>query len=305
MGVLDRRVVLVTGKGGVGKTLVATLLALRAARSGRRTLLCETFGARRVPSHFGKESQGYAPLPLAPSLSTLSITSEASIEEYLLRVLRFRAVYEMVFRNRVMGPFMDAVPGLHDLMQLGKVWDLERTRVRGAPEWDLIVVDAPATGHGLTMLDSPRAMMDMTVAGPFHDNARGIAELFEDPARTGIVLVCLPEDMPLRETEQLWSSLGRMQRAVAGIVLNELHAPPVPDAAFYASVRDALDAQADPAGRATLRLADHALGRQLLQRQARERLGALGPRLAEIPFLDGGEIGRSELEQLLTHVETL
>lgn len=305
MGVLDRRVVLVTGKGGVGKTLVATLLALRAARSGKKTLLCETFGARRVPSLFGKESQGYAPIPLAPSLSTLSITSEASIEEYLVRVLRFRAVYEMVFRNRVMGPFMDAVPGLHDLMQLGKAWDLERTRLRGAPEWDLIVMDAPATGHGLTMLDSPRAMMDMTVAGPFHDNARGIAELFEDPARTGIVLVCLPEEMPIRETEQLWGGLGRMRSAVAGIVLNQVQDPPVPDAAFYAAVRDVLETQADPAGTATLRLADHALDRQHVQQQARERLGALGPRLAEIPFLDRGEFGRTELDGLLAHVETL
>jgi anion-transporting ArsA/GET3 family ATPase len=100
MGVLDRRVVLVTGKGGVGKTLVATLLALRAARSGKKTLLCETFGARRVPSLFGKESQGYAPIPLAPSLSTLSITSEASIEEYLVRVLRFRAeAWQTYFGN--------------------------------------------------------------------------------------------------------------------------------------------------------------------------------------------------------------
>ena len=283
MGVLDKRVVLVTGKGGVGKTLVAALIALRASRAGLRTILCETWGAQQVGALFGKPTRGYAPTQLSPTLATLSITSDASMEEYLLRVLKFRTLYDMVFKNRVMGPFVDAVPGLHDLMQLGKVWDLERTTPEGRPAtapgaraWDLIVVDAPATGHGLTMLDSPRAMMDMTVAGPFHDNARAIAELVESPARTGIVLVTLPEEVPARETEDLWSRLGRFRASVCGVVINGVEPPAVPDVAFFERMRTPLGEGANPPGRDALRLADRALARALRQRDTRARLRTLG-----------------------------
>src|SRR5688572_30081635 len=118
MSVLDRRVVLVTGKGGVGKTLVSTLIALRAARAGRRVLLCETSGAERVPSLFGQRGKGYEITEVAPGVDTMSINSEAAIEDYVVMQLRFRRLYRMVFRNRVVGPFVDAVPGLHDLVQL-------------------------------------------------------------------------------------------------------------------------------------------------------------------------------------------
>ena len=310
MAVLDKRVVLVTGKGGVGKTLVAGLLAVRAARAGMRTVLCETFGAQQVGWLFGVTTHGYAPTQLAPNLSTLSVTSEASLEEYLLRVLKFRTLYDLVFRNRVMGPFMDAVPGLHDLMQVGKVWDLERTAApRGGRAWDLIVVDAPATGHGLTMLDSPRAMMDMMVAGPFHDNARAIAELVEDPARTGIVLVSLPEEVPVRETEDLWARLGRFRPSVCGVVLNGVERAALPDPAHYARVRGSLATGANAAGLDAIALADQALARVEQTRDARRRLAVLvgegrSPALVELPRLAQAP-SASELATLARALEAL
>ncbi len=312
MSVLDRRVVLVTGKGGVGKTLVSTLLALRAARAGKRVLLCETFGCQRVPELFGVVSRGYTPVSLAPKLWTSSITSDQALEEYLLRVLKFRKLYELVFRNRVMGPFMDAVPGLHDLIQLGKVWDLERTRERGAPAWDLLVVDAPATGHGLTMLGSPRAMMELTVAGPFHDNAAEIARLFEDPARTAAVLVTLAEEMPVRETVDLWGRLGNARQLVGGVVLNQVHASPLPDAALYARLRARLVAQANAAGLEALADGDAELRRVATQDDARERLREMvagrGIPVVDVPYLaDLGAEGAPapQFDALLSRVEGL
>src|SRR5665647_3407803 len=100
MSVLDRRVVLVTGKGGVGKTTVSALIALRAARAGKRVLLCETSGATQVPPLFRVRGQGYELTEVAPRLHTLSITSEAALEDYIVKQLHFRRLYRMVFRNR-------------------------------------------------------------------------------------------------------------------------------------------------------------------------------------------------------------
>ncbi len=304
MSVLDCRVVLVTGKGGVGKTFVSALLALRAARSGKRVLLCETFGCQRVSELFGVVSRGYTPTLVAPNLWTSSLTSEQALEEYLLRVLKFRKLYDLVFRNRVMGPFMAAVPGLHDLIQLGKVWDLERSRERGAPAWDLLVVDAPATGHGLSMLGSPRAMMELTVAGPFHDHAADIARLLEDPARTAAVLVTLAEEMPVRETLDLWERLGSGRQLVGGVVLNQVHASPVPDVALYARLRAHLVTHADAAGLESMAECDEALRRIAEQDAARERLQKMvagrGIPVVDVPFR-----APAALDAIVANVEAL
>ncbi len=305
MSALDRRVVLVTGKGGVGKTTVSALLALRAARAGKRVLLCETSGVEQVPGIFGVQGKGYEPVEVAPRLHTLSIRSEAAIEDYVVMQLRFRRLYRMVFRNRVVGPFLDAVPGLHDLIQLGKVFDLERSQVAGRPEWDLLVVDAPATGHGLTMLASPRAMMELTVTGPFHDNAASVAALFEDPRRTGLVLVSLPEEMPLRETEELYQRLGPSRPLVRALILNELHPSPVPDPAIYLELRPALETGTDPAGAEALALADSGLRRLAHQEHAQRRLSALGPPVYGLPFLYRRDLGPSDFTRLLPAVEAL
>ncbi|MFN7144895.1 MAG: ArsA-related P-loop ATPase, partial [Myxococcota bacterium] len=175
----------------------------------------------------------------------------------------------------------------------------------GRRDWDLIVVDAPATGHGLTMLASPRAMMELTVTGPFHDNAHDVARLFEDPARTALVLVSLPEDMPLKETEELHAKLGPLQPLVRGLVLNELHPEPVPDRAAYAALRPTLDAAANAAGKEALAIADVALHRAARQDAARRRLEALGPPVVGLPFLYKRDLGPPDLAHLLPSVEAL
>ena len=202
------RVVLVTGKGGVGKTTVALAIALRYAERGLSTVLVETAGAEQIPEIFGVEGQGYTPTQVAPGLWTLRLTPEEAIEDYVVQQVRFRRLYAMVFKNRVMGPFIDAVPGLHDAVQLGKIFDLHRESAGGRPRWDRIVVDAPATGHGLTMLGSARSLMDLTRAGPLHDGVKQVQDVIGDPQRTGVVLVSLPESLPVNETIELGARLG-------------------------------------------------------------------------------------------------
>lgn len=292
-GLSDRRVVLVTGKGGVGKTTVAASLALAASKRGKRVLLCETQGATRVPALFGRPGKGYQPCQLGPNLWTLSITPADAIQEYVLLQLHFVRLYKLVFQNRVMGPFVDAVPGLHDLIQLGKVWFAEREMEGGKPRWDQIVVDAPATGHGLTMLGAPRAMMELTRAGPFYENAKEIAELVEDARRTALVLVTLAEEMPLRETEMLHQRLGALHTLVSGVVLNEMHPLPVPQPVAWPADREVLMAGGADAA---VRVVDAELRALARQAEARVRMRALGAPLAELPFLFRRDLGRTELE---------
>ncbi len=300
----ERRVVVVTGKGGVGKTSVSIALGLQAARRGLRTLVCETSGADQVCGRFDVPFKPYTLAELAPNLHTLSIQPEAAIEEYLLRTLRFRKLYEMVFRNRVMGPFLEAVPGLHDLIQLGKVFDLEREKVSGLSfrsrrAWDLIVIDAPATGHGISMLTAPGGMMRLTRSGPFFDNARDVAALIEDPARTTILLVSLPEELPVAETAELYGRLGRFQAQVAGVVLNAVQPDPLPRA--YPQLRDGLHAAANEAGREALALADATWARGEMEDRARHHLGRIGVPLIDLPDMQLPALGRPELDRLADH----
>lgn len=225
----ERRVVVVVGKGGVGKSTIAGGIASLAASRGMRTVVAEMNGAETMPTLFDHEPVGYAVDELAPNLFTLSIRAEDAIEEYLVRMLRFRILYDVVFRNRYIGPFMNGVMGLSDLISVGKVMDLEWERVDGshgedseAPRaWDLVVVDAPATGHGLSLLHAPQSMMDVTRVGPLFNNARTIRDLLADRQRTTAVLVTLAEEMPVSETIELANRLReRSDVGIGGVVVN-------------------------------------------------------------------------------------
>jgi anion-transporting ArsA/GET3 family ATPase len=144
------------------------------------------------------------------------------------------------------------------------------------------------------MLGAPRAMMDLTVAGPFHDNAAQIAGLIEDPARTALVLVAIPEEMPVRETLDLHSRLGRMQRQVAAVVLNEVHPSPTPDVAAWPHVREHLLASTKGAAELCA-VVDAELRAVARQDEARRRLAAIRPP-AELPFLFRRDLGRPEFD---------
>ncbi len=273
------QILVVTGKGGVGKTTVCTLLALRAARSGKRAVIVETGGARIVPGWFGRASRGYDTVELAPGVATLSVTPELAIEDFVVSRIKVRRLYRLVFQNRVMTPLLEGVPGLGELVQLGKAYALAEERTaRGARVWDHVIVDAPATGHGLTMLASPRLMMEVTGSGPFHDNAKLVHDAIGDRARTGIVLVSLPEEMPVTETKELWARLGPAREQVRATVLNGVLPDPFDEATDWPAARADLAELDDPAVDEAVAMTDDWATRAAIQRRLRRELRGRDPR---------------------------
>lgn len=292
------RILYVTGKGGVGKSVVTAALGLHAARRGLRTIIAEPSGAARMPELFGVKGRGYELTRLRDRLHSISITPEQAMEDYVVQQIRFRRLYRMVFRNRVMGPFVDGVPGLHDAVTLGKVFDLEREAAGGRKAWDLVLVDAPATGHGLSLLASARSMMDLTRAGPLYDGNKMVEERISDPAVMGLVLVALPEEMPVAETLDLWRRLGSRRQQARLCVLNQCVAPPLPADVDWPRVRSAL-AGAAPAIAEAAALTDTWVDRHRRQQAAASRLDeGLPLPLLRLPDLPDRDISVDDLEAL-------
>lgn len=307
---LDRRVVFVLGKGGVGKSVVSASLGLLAASKGRRAIIAEAAGAETMSALFDREPVGYEGKRLAENLHALSIEPGAAVEEYLVRTLKFRLVYEMVFRNRFVEPFMNAVMGLSDLITVGKVMDLEWERVDGSvgpdaegpKKYDLVIVDSPATGHGLSLLRSPQAMMDVTRVGPLFNNARMIQDLMADPDRTGVLLVTLAEDMPVSETIQAAREIREQGSAkLLGIVVNGV-VPPVFDDPAVAAHWDAVREEGLRLGGApadAVRDAERSLrDRERAERHIARLEAELGLPTLELPLLSKRDLDRGALAQL-------
>ena len=312
---LDKRVVVVVGKGGVGKSVVSAALGLLAADRGMRTVVAEMGGAETMAALFDREPVGYEPGRVTENLHAMSITAQEATEEYLLRMLRFRLLYELVFRNRYIEPFMDGVLGLSDLISVGKVMDLEWERADGSHgaaatgphRWDLVIVDAPATGHGLSLLRSPQAVMDVTRIGPMFSNSRTIRDLLADHDKTSVVVVTLAEEMPVSETIDL---VGELRSSVdihlAGLIVNgvppRLFDTPEIEAA-WPEVRERGRAAGGQAAGA-VRDAERALrDRARADAHIKRLRDELGLPMAELPMLARRDLDATALRRLAAHME--
>ena len=212
-GLLDRRLLLVTGKGGVGKSTVAAALALRLASAGLRTLLCEVNAGGRLGRMLEHPGVGPEVTAVEPNLSMVDLEPDASMREYVLSKIRLERVYRAVFENRMVRYFLRFVPSLAETVMLGKVlW-----HVRQWPDapggFDRIVLDLPATGHALTLLGVPQSLVTALPSGPMSSEADWMLELLTNPVLTSAVLVSLPEELPVNETLELAQSLRSRLRA--------------------------------------------------------------------------------------------
>jgi anion-transporting ArsA/GET3 family ATPase len=228
---LERRLVIVTGKGGTGKTTVAAALALAAARSGLRVLVAEVTPNEQVPERVapGSPDSGYAGRELLPGLVSMRIDPFEALAEYLGLQLRTPGVVRRLLGTRAFRQLMNAAPGWRELITLGKVWHLEQMEAGGRPRYDLIVVDAPATGHGVAFLSVPRVVVSAVRAGPLRRHSQLVEGMLEDPERTLLLPVALAEELPARETAQLVERVrAEVGIAVDRVVVNALVPPPFP-----------------------------------------------------------------------------
>jgi anion-transporting ArsA/GET3 family ATPase len=240
LDVFDRRLILVVGKGGVGRSTVAAAIAGQCAARGRKTLLYEVNANDRFGTYFDKPAVGTEVTSLAPNLCAVNTNPAHALEEYGLMILKFRSVYEMVFENRVTRAFLRAIPGLDDYALLGKAWFHTTEEKRGKPTWDTVVFDMPASGHSVSMLRIPWVITDTVPEGPMTRDARTIKELLTDPARTAAVLVTLAEEMPVNEAIELEAKLTTFGIVPQHIVCNQIYPAHFPPGAPVTKILDAL-----------------------------------------------------------------
>ena len=222
MDLLDRRFLFVVGKGGVGKTTVATALALEASRRGKKVLLAMVNCKERVSQLLGTDPIGSTIVTLRENLDAVNMTPDAALEEYGLMILKVRTVYNAVFGSRLVRAFLKGTPGLEAWSMLGKAF-YHASPPRGEPDYDLVILDAPATGHALDMLRVPFVIQSVAPPGILRRDAARAVELFRDPTQAGAVVVTLPEYMPVSETLELTKALTEeLKIPVLQLVINSV-----------------------------------------------------------------------------------
>lgn len=221
-GLLDKRLWIVSGKGGVGKSAISAALALRSARAGRRTLVCEVNTQERITRLLERPPVGPNVTLLEENLWAVDVRPQEAMREYALMTLRFETLYKTVFENRLVRYFLRFIPSLQELVMLGKIlYHLQEKRPDGTDRFETLVLDAPATGHAITFLNVPHVLLRTVPPGPMAREALKMRDLLVDPQVTAAVLVALPEELPVNEALELHTALrDKLQIRTHGAVLN-------------------------------------------------------------------------------------
>ncbi|MFN8161214.1 MAG: ArsA family ATPase [Solirubrobacterales bacterium] len=289
-----------TGKGGVGKTTVAIALGMRAAAQGKRTIVCEVSSQENASRFFKRAEVGFNEVQMEENLWSISIDPDESMREYVLLQLKVRAMRDMLFRSRVFTYLAAATPGLKELVTIGKIWELAQPdrKVRKAHRYDLVVVDAPATGHGVGFLETPRTFAAIARMGPIHSQALELDRLVTDQRRTGAAIVSLPEEMPVNESAALESQLREeVGVAVDRVYMNALYPERFSrqEAERLAGVAEQGEGPVRAAARAAV--SEHRRARSQRAQLARLRRRT-GTTVRTLPFIFEPELGIESVRRL-------
>jgi anion-transporting ArsA/GET3 family ATPase len=302
---LDKRLVFVTGKGGTGKTTVAAALGLAAARAGKRTIVVEVSSQERMSRAFRSEGVGYEETELSDGLWAMSVDPKQALDEYLGDQVG-RRLSGLLFNNRIFEYFAAAAPGVPELATIGKVWDLahlERGNRKQAP-YDLVIVDAPASGHGLAMLRTPRTFGEIARVGPVRRRADVIHEFITDGAKTGVVAVALPQEMPVNETIEFREKLDDEMGMDTDVVVMNALLPERFSTADIERIDAADDAPVSDEAWAALHAARSEHSRARSQRAQLRRLKRdAGTGVITLPYLWEPELGLEDFERLADELE--
>jgi len=308
----SRRVVFLTGKGGVGKSVVGSAIALAARERGKRVLLVEVAAPLEAARLLGGPPSGGGEAEVRPGLFTVNLDPAAVMDEYVRHVVKLEILTRRILESPIYRRFFAAAPGLKELMVLGKIMMLEEARARFSqkPTWDLLVVDAPATGHGLAFLKVPLAASAAVPVGPVGHNARRVLALLRDPRRTALVLVAVPEEMAVVEAVQFHDlAAGELRMKPAAIVLNACHERRFTDedeAEVLRLTTEGADGEIERGVPlpAALRAARRQIRRRKLTRFYRDRLRrTLDAPLVSLPFLFREALGPADVRLLAEKLE--
>lgn len=223
---LSRRLLLVTGKGGVGKSTIAAALAVAGARAGRTTCLVEVEGRQTFANIFSTAPWNFEEREFRPGLSGLSIDPEASLTEYLSLFYGAQRITRLVAKTPAVEFATQAAPGIKDVLLIGKVKEMERRRKPdGRFVYDLIVVDAPPTGRIVNFLTAPEATTELVNVGPVREQADTVIDMLSDADRTALLLTTLLEEMPVSETSQSITALVDLGVHLGPILVNRVATP--------------------------------------------------------------------------------
>ena len=304
--IFEHSLIYVTGKGGVGRSTVCAALGLAAAAQGRQTVICELAEQDRLSATFGRERRsGDEENQLANGLWGLSIDPQAAIRDWLAGQLGSRTLSRPLVESNAFNYFAAAAPGAREMATMVRVWELAegRRRGRGQRDYDLVIVDGPASGHGLGMVRTPRTFGQIARVGPIRRQTDRVGELLADPGRSAYLAVALAEEMPVNETLELEGGL----EAAVGVGLSTIVANGIYPRRFSAgdmrrlgelstASSDGLAGRALAAARTEHRWA---AGQQGQLRRLRRQANA--PVLT-LPFLFSKQLGLAELEQLASEL---
>lgn len=220
---LGRRLLFFTGKGGVGKSTVTAATALLAADRGQRVLVVEADAKGAIPGHFEQPTVGFEPREVYPGVCAMAMRTEDSLKEYLKLNLRVPVLGRLGPLARVLDFVATAAPGVKEILTVGKVcWEV-RESIEGRADWDLVVVDAAATGHIIGQLDAPRAIQELVSVGMVREQTDWMVELLSDASVTGLNIVATPEEMPVNETiELVQRARSELSVPLSAVVVNRV-----------------------------------------------------------------------------------
>jgi anion-transporting ArsA/GET3 family ATPase len=305
MSLFDKQLVIIAGKGGVGRTTVAAALALASARKGNRVLLAQTKSKERLSSLFGVPPIGTDLARVRDRLWAVNMTPNAALREYGAMVLRSEFIARQVLENKVSRAFLHAIPGLEDYSMLGKIWYHTTEEQDGKRKWDQVIVDGPATGHLITMLQIPSAILEAVPEGPLTRPAAATRDLLRDPRRTNMTIVTLAEDLPSNEAIELSRrATEKVGVALGPLVVNALYPPRFVTGVSARALHALPEDVGDPALQPLVSSARTAQRRRELNDRYVERLRRELPvPQAHLPYLFTAEFGPKALEDLANRLE--